>query len=89
MITLWQKEALLYKSFFSLKRGSVIYRVFDYFSIIFFMFLNNILYINIWYAIELLEDSWRKQVMPPVNSFSLECSLILLRRKDFHIDIFV
>ena len=30
MIILWQKKALLHKFFFSLKRGSFIYRVFNY-----------------------------------------------------------
>ena len=40
------KETLLHKSFFSLKRGSVIYRVFDYFKYHYFHVYYKFLYIN-------------------------------------------
>ena len=40
------KTALLHKSFFSLKRGSVIYRVFDYFMYRYFHVYYKFLYIN-------------------------------------------
>ena len=45
MIILWQKKALLRKSFFSLKRGSVIYRVFNYFKHhVYYVSINNFIY---------------------------------------------
>ena len=53
MIILWQKKTLLHKYFFSLKRRSVIYRVFNYLkhhvynvsvdSFIYFVSKNNFL----------------------------------------------
>ena len=45
MIILWQKKALLHKSFFSLKRGSVIYRVINYLTHhVYYVSINNYLY---------------------------------------------
>ena len=45
MIILWQKKALLHKSFFSLKRGSVIYRVFIYLKHhVYYVSINNFIY---------------------------------------------
>ena len=46
MIILWQKKALLHKSFFSLKRGSVMCRVINYLSImlVYYVSINNIVY---------------------------------------------
>ena len=44
MIILWQKKALLHKSFFSLKKGNVIYRVFNYFKHrVYYVSINNFL----------------------------------------------
>ena len=45
MIMLCQKKTLLHKSFFSLKRGSVIYRVFNYFKYhVYYVSINNFIY---------------------------------------------
>ena len=45
MIILWQKKALLHNSFFSLKRGSVIYRVFNYFKHhVYYVSINSFIY---------------------------------------------
>ena len=44
MIILWQKKTLLHKSFFFLKRGSVMYGVFSYFKHhIYYVSINNFL----------------------------------------------
>ena len=45
MIISRQKKALLHKSFFSLKRGSVIYKVFNYFKHhVYYVSINNFIY---------------------------------------------
>ena len=42
---LWQKKALLHKSFFSLKRGIVMYRLFNYLKHhVYYVSINNIIY---------------------------------------------
>ena len=45
MIILLQKKALLHKYFFSLKRGSVIYRMFNYFKHqVYYVSINRFIY---------------------------------------------